>query len=449
MFIAKRNVCTYDLQSPFQQNERRKRHMKIETIAVHGGYSPDPTTKAVAVPIYQTASYAFDNTQHGADLFDLKVAGNIYTRIMNPTNDVLEKRVAELEGGIGALALASGQAAVTYAIQTIAEAGDNIVSASTLYGGTYNLFAHTLPLFGIETRFADAKDPESFGKLIDEKTKAIFIESIGNPLGNITDIEKIAEVAHRHGVPLIVDNTVPSPYLLRPIEYGADIVVHSLTKYLGGHGNSIGGVIVDSGKFPWAEHKTRFKRLNEPDVSYHGVVYTEALGAAAYIGRARVVPLRNTGAALSPFNAFLILQGIETLALRVDRITENAIKIAQFLDKHPKVKWVNYAGLPAHPDHALAKKYLGGRPSGILTFGVQGGSAGGARFQDALKLFTRLVNIGDAKSLACHPASTTHRQLNPAELAKAGVTEDTVRLSIGIEHIDDLIADLEQALAAA
>lgn len=423
--------------------------MRIETIAVHGGYSPDPTTKAVAVPIYQTASYAFDNTQHGADLFDLKVAGNIYTRIMNPTNDVLEKRVAELEGGIGALALASGQAAVTYAIQTIAEAGDNIVSASTLYGGTYNLLAHTLPLFGIETRFADAKDPESFGKLIDEKTKAVFIESIGNPLGNITDIAKIAEVAHRHGVPLIVDNTVPSPYLLRPIEHGADIVVHSLTKYLGGHGNSIGGAIVDSGKFPWAEHKARFKRLNEPDVSYHGVVYTEALGAAAYIGRARVVPLRNTGAALSPFNAFLILQGIETLALRVDRITDNAIRVAQFLDKHPKVKWVNYAGLPEHPDHALAKKYLGGRPSGILTFGVQGGSEGGARFQDALKLFTRLVNIGDAKSLACHPASTTHRQLNEAELAKAGVTVDTVRLSIGIEHIDDLIEDLEQALAAA
>lgn len=423
--------------------------MRLETIAVHGGYSPDPTTKAVAVPIYQTASYAFDNTQHGADLFDLKVAGNIYTRIMNPTNDVLEKRVAELEGGIAALALASGQAAVTYAIQTIAEAGDNIVSASTLYGGTYNLFAHTLPLFGIETRFADAKDPESFGKLIDANTKAVFIESIGNPLGNITDIAKIADVAHRHGVPLIVDNTVASPYLLRPIEHGADIVVHSLTKYLGGHGNSIGGAIVDSGKFPWAKHKERFKRLNEPDVSYHGVVYTEALGTAAYIGRARVVPLRNTGGALSPFNAFLILQGIETLALRVDRITDNAIKIARFLEKHPKVKWVNYAGLPSHPDHALAQKYLGGRPSGILTFGVEGGSAGGARFQDALKLFTRLVNIGDAKSLACHPASTTHRQLNPAELAKAGVTEDTVRLSIGIEHIDDLIADLEQALAAA
>lgn len=423
--------------------------MRLETIAVHGGYSPDPTTKAAAVPIYQTVSYAFDDTQHGADLFDLKVAGNIYTRIMNPTQDVLEKRVAELEGGIAALALASGQAAITYAIQTIAEAGDNIVSASTLYGGTYNLFAHTLPQFGIETRFADYRDPESFGKLIDDKTKAVFVESIGNPLGNITDIEKIAEIAHRHGVPLIVDNTVPSPYLLRPIDFGADIVVHSLTKYLGGHGNSLGGAIVDSGKFPWAEHKQKFKRLNEPDVSYHGVVYTEALGAAAYIGRARVVPLRNTGAAISPFNAFLILQGIETLALRMERITSNTAQIAQFLQKHAKVQWVNYAGLPEHPDHALAQKYLGGRPSGILTFGVKGGLAGGTRFQDALKLFTRLVNIGDAKSLACHPASTTHRQLNPAELVKAGVTEDTVRLSIGIEHIDDLLADLEQALAAA
>ncbi|MBC3908418.1 O-acetylhomoserine aminocarboxypropyltransferase/cysteine synthase family protein [Undibacterium umbellatum] len=423
--------------------------MKLETIAVHGGYTPDPTTRAVAVPIYQTVAYAFDNTQHGADLFDLKVQGNIYSRIMNPTNDVLEKRVAELEGGIAGLALASGQAAITYAIQTIAEAGDNIVSASTLYGGTYNLFAHTLPQFGIETRFADYRDPESFAKLIDGKTKAVFVESIGNPLGNITDIEAIAKVAHRHGVPLIVDNTVPSPYLLRPIEFGADIVVHSLTKYLGGHGNSIGGIIVDSGKFPWAEHKERFKRLNEPDVSYHGVVYTEALGAAAYIGRARVVPLRNTGAALSPFNAFLILQGIETLALRMDRITDNTIKIAHYLDKHPKVKWVNYAGLPEHKDHALAQKYLGGKPSGILTFGLEGGRDAGGRFQDALQLFTRLVNIGDAKSLACHPASTTHRQLNPEELAKAGVTEDTVRLSIGIEHIDDLIADLEQALAAA
>jgi len=425
----------------------RGANLKLETIAVHGGYSPDPTTRAAAVPIYQTVSYAFDNTQHGADLFDLKVPGNIYTRIMNPTQDVLEQRVAALEGGVGALALACGQAAITYAILTIAEAGDNIVSASTLYGGTYNLFAHTLPQFGIETRFADYREPDSFARLIDEKTKAVYVESIGNPLGNITDIEKLAVIAHSHGVPLIVDNTVATPYLLRPFEYGADIVVHSLTKYLGGHGNSIGGVIVDSGKFPWAEHKQRFKRLNEPDVSYHGVVYTEALGAAAYIGRARVVPLRNTGAAISPFNAFLILQGIETLALRLDRITDNTLKAAQFLERHKKVKWVNYAGLPEHRDHALAVRYLGGRPSGVLTFGVEGGREGGARFQDALKLFTRLVNIGDAKSLACHPASTTHRQLNGEELARAGVTEDTVRLSIGIEHIDDLLADLEQALA--
>ena len=422
--------------------------MKLETIAVHGGYSPEPTTKAVAVPIYQTTSYAFDNTQHGADLFDLKVAGNIYTRIMNPTQDVLEKRVAEMEGGIAGLALASGQAAITYAILTIAEAGDNIVSASTLYGGTYNLFAHTLPQYGIEVRFADYREPGAFEKLIDAKTKAVFCESIGNPLGNITDFAKLAEIAHRNGVPLIVDNTVPSPYLCRPFEHGADIVVHSLTKYLGGHGNSIGGVIVDSGKFPWAEHKNKFKRLNEPDVSYHGVVYTEALGPAAFIGRARVVPLRNMGAAISPFNAFLILQGIETVALRMDRICENTVKVAQFLQKHKKVNWVNYAGLPGHKDHALVQRYMGGRASGILTFGVKGGREAGARFQDALKLVVRLVNIGDCKSLACHPASTTHRQLSPEELAKAGVTEETVRLSIGIEHIDDIVADLKQALAA-
>ena len=422
--------------------------MKLETIAVHGGYSPDPTTKAVAVPIYQTSSYAFDDSAHGADLFDLKVAGNIYTRIMNPTTDVLEKRVAELEGGIAGLALASGMAAITYAIMTIAEAGDNIVSASTLYGGTYNLFAHTLPQYGITTRFADYRTPDAFEALIDEKTKAIFCESIGNPLGNITDFEKLADIAHRHGVPLIVDNTGPSPYLCRPIEHGADIVVHSLTKYLGGHGNSIGGIIVDSGKFPWAEHKDRFRRLNEPDVSYHGVVYTEALGAAAYIGRARVVPLRNTGAAISPFNSFLILQGIETLALRMDRICDNALKVANFLLNHPNVAWVNYAGLENHGDKHLVDKYLGGRASGILTFGVKDGRAGGERFQDALKLITRLVNIGDAKSLACHPASTTHRQLSPAELLNAGVSEDMVRLSIGIEHIDDILADLDQALAA-
>jgi O-acetylhomoserine (thiol)-lyase len=425
---------------------------KFETKSVHAGYSPDPTTKAVAVPIYQTAAYAFDSAQHGADLFDLKVPGNIYTRIMNPTQDVLEQRVAALEGGIAALAVASGQAAVTYAIQTIAEAGDNIVASTALYGGTYNLLAHTLPLSGITTRFADHRDPASFEPLIDAKTKAIFVESLGNPQGNVTDIARIAEIAHRHGVPLIVDNTVATPYLLRPIEHGADIVVHSLTKYLGGHGTSIGGVIVDSGKFPWAQHKARFKRLNEPDVSYHGVVYTEALGPAAYIGRARVVPLRNTGAAISPFNAFLILQGIETLALRMDRITENALKVAQFLQQHPKVGWVNFAALPGHPDHALAQKYLGGKASGLLTFGVKSapgeGRAAGARLLDALKLFTRLVNIGDAKSLATHPASTTHRQLSPEELIKAGVPEDAVRLSVGIEHSDDLLADLKQALDA-
>ncbi|MDV3100508.1 O-acetylhomoserine aminocarboxypropyltransferase/cysteine synthase family protein [Burkholderia cenocepacia] len=427
--------------------DQAKPNWRLDTIAVHGGYRPDPTTRAVAVPIYQTVAYAFDDTQHGADLFDLKVQGNIYTRIMNPTTDVLEQRIAALEGGIGALALASGQAAVTYAIQTIAEAGDNIVSASSLYGGTYNLFAHTLPQYGIATRFADPRDPASFEPLIDARTKAIFAESVGNPLGNVTDIAALAAVAHRHGIPLIVDNTVPSPYLLRPFEHGADIVVHSLTKYLGGHGTSLGGAIVDSGKFPWADHADRFKRLNEPDVSYHGVVYTEAFGPAAYIGRARVVPLRNMGAAISPFNAFQILQGIETLALRIERISDNALKIAQHLARHEHVEWVNYAGLPDHPDHPLVARYLSGRAPGILTFGVKGGRDGGAKFQDALKLFTRLVNIGDTKSLATHPASTTHRQLSPTELAKAGVKEETVRLSIGIEHIDDLLADLDQALA--
>ena len=424
--------------------------MKIETLAVHAGYSPDPTTKSVAVPIYQTVAYSFDSAQHGADLFDLKVAGNIYTRIMNPTTDVLEKRVAALEGGIAALAVASGMSAIAYAIQTIAEAGDNIVSASTLYGGTYNLFAHTFPQQGIEVRFADPRDPDSFGKLIDDKTKAVYCESVGNPLGNVTDIAALAKVAHAHGVPLIVDNTVPSPYLMRPIDHGADIVVHSLTKYLAGHGNSVGGAIVDSGKFPWAEHKARFPRLNEPDVSYHGVVYTEALGPAAYIGRARVVPLRNMGAAISPFNAFMILQGIETLALRMDRICNNAMGLATYLSRHPKVEWVRYAGLPDHPDHEIVQRLMGGRASGILSFGLKSQDkdprAAGARFLDALGLFTRLVNIGDCKSLATHPASTTHRQLNPEELAKAGVSENMVRLSIGIEHISDLEADLAQAL---
>lgn len=422
-----------------------------ETLAVHAGYNIDPTTKSAAVPIYQTTSYAFENTQHGADLFDLKVAGNIYTRIMNPTQDVLEKRVAALEGGIAALATASGQAAITYAIQTIAEAGDNIISSATLYGGAYNLLSHTLSQYGIEVRFAEHSDPSGFEKYINDKTKAIYCESIGNPLGNVTDFEQLAEVAHRNGIPLIIDNTVPSPYLCKPIQYGADIVVHSLTKYIGGHGNSIGGIIVDSGKFPWSEHKARFKRLNEPEVSYHGVVYTEALGAAAYIGRARTVPLRNMGAAISPFNAFLILQGLETLPLRMDRTCENALKIAQFLNQHDKVSWVNYSGLPDHENHHLVQKYMGGRASGILTFGVKSkdgdGHAAGGRLQDALQLFTRLVNIGDVKSLACHPASTTHRQLSTAELEQAGVTADTIRLSIGIEHADDLIADLDQALA--
>ena len=423
--------------------------MKPETLAVHAGFDSDPTTRAVVVPLYQTTSYSFDSTQHGADLFDLKVPGNIYTRIMNPTQDVLEKRVAALEGGIAGLALASGMAAVTYSIQTIAEAGDNIVSAATLYGGTYNLFAHTLPQYGIQVRFADYRDPDSFAALIDTKTKAIYCESVGNPLGNITDIEKLADIAHAHGIPLIVDNTVPSPYLWRPFDFGADIVVHALTKYIGGHGTSIAGMIVDSGKFPWAEHKARFRRLNEPDVSYHGVIYTEALGSAAYIGRARVVPLRNMGAAISPFNAFMILQGMETMPLRMDRICENTLKIAEFLKGHNKVSWVNYAGLPDHRDHGLVQKYMGGRASGILSFGVKGGREGGGRFQDALKLFTRLVNIGDNKSLACHPATTSHRQLGPAEMAKAGVSEDMIRLSIGIEHIDDLLADLDKALMAA
>lgn len=420
---------------------------KDETLAIHAGYSPEVTTKAVAVPIYQTTSYAFDNTQHGADLFDLKVQGNIYTRIMNPTTAVLEQRIAALEGGIGALALASGMAAITYAIQTIAEAGDNIASVSTLYGGTYNLFAHTLPKQGIEVRFFDYQNPEALRQIIDDKTKLVFVESIGNPLGNIIDLEVIAKIAHEYGVPVIVDNTVATPALLKPFEFGADIVVHSLTKYIGGHGNSIGGVIVDSGKFPWGKYPERFKALNTPDPSYHGVNYVEVLGEAAFIARARVVPLRNTGAAISPLSVFLILQGLETLNLRMERHTENAIKVAEYLKQHAKVKWVNYAGLSDHPQHHLAQKYVKGKPSAILSFGVQDGLAGGTRFIDALQLFTRLVNIGDAKSLACHPATTTHRQLNAEELKSAGVSEDLVRLSIGIEHVDDLIADLEQALA--
>lgn len=423
--------------------------MKLETLAIHAGFKPDPTTKSVAVPIYQTTSYAFDSTQHGADLFNLKVPGNIYTRITNPTNTVLEERVAALEGGVGSLVLASGMAAVTYSIQAIAQAGDNIVSISKLYGGTYNLFAHTFPRQGLTVKFAPHNDIAALEALIDENTKAVFCESIGNPAGNIVDLEAIAEAAHRHGVPLIVDNTVASPVLCRPFDYGADIVVHALTKYMGGHGTTIAGAIVDSGNFPWAEHKARFPMLNEPDPSYHGVVYTEALGEAAYIGRCRVVPLRNMGAALSPFNSFLILQGIETLALRMERHTENAMAVANYLNEHSQVSWVKYAGLPDHPDYALAQKYMKGKPASILSFGIKGGAAAGARFIDALQMITRLVNIGDAKSLACHPATTTHRQLSAAELENAGVSDDMVRLSIGLEHIDDILADISQALDAS
>lgn len=423
--------------------------MKLETIAVHGGYTPEPTTNAVAVPIYQTTSYAFDDTQHGADLFDLKVQGNIYTRIMNPTTAVLEQRVAEMEGGIGALGLASGMAAITYAVMTIAEAGDNIIATTTLYGGTYNLFAHTLPQYGIDVRFAAPNDIDGMAALIDDKTKMVFCESIGNPAGNVADLQAISDMAHAHGVPVVVDNTVPTPYLCRPFEHGCDIVVHALTKYMGGHGTSIGGVLVDSGKFPWAEHKERFKRLNEPDVSYHGVVYTEALGPAAYIGRARVVPLRNMGAAISPTNSFHILQGIETLPVRMDRHCENALAVAKHLQNKPQVAWVRFAGLDDSEDKALVDKYMGGRASSILSFGINGGREAGARFIDALNLIVRLVNIGDAKSLACHPATTTHRQLSAEELKTAGVTEDLVRLSIGIEHIDDILADIDQALEAA
>lgn len=422
--------------------------MKRETLALHHGYQPD-NQNSVAVPIHQTTSFSFDSAQHAADLFDLKVAGNIYTRIMNPTCDVLEQRIAALEGGIAALAVASGMAAITYTIQTLAQAGDNIISISELYGGTYNLFAHTLPRQGIEVRFVDKDDFSGLEKLIDANTKGVYCESIGNPSGGLVDMAKLAEVAHKHGLPLIVDNTVATPFLWRPIEQGADIVIHSATKYIGGHGTTLGGVIVDSGKFPWAEHAERFPLLNEPDVSYHGVSYTRDVGAAAFITRARVVPLRNMGAALSAQAAWNLIQGLETLALRIERVCENTQKIAEFLKNHPQVSWINYAGLPDHADHALAQKYMQGQASGILSFGIQGGKEAAIKFYDALQLFNRLVNIGDAKSCSSIPAATTHRQLNAEELAKAGVTEDMVRLSVGIEHIDDLLADITQALAAA
>lgn len=423
--------------------------MKLESLALHHGYESEATTKSAAVPIYQTTSYTFDNTQHGADLFDLKVPGNIYTRIMNPTTAVLEQRIAEMEGGIGALAVASGMSAITYSIQCLTRAGDNIVSTSQLYGGTYNLFAHTFPQQGIDVRMCSHDDFEKMESLIDDKTRALFCESIGNPAGNIVDIKKLAEIAHRHGIPVIVDNTVATPYICQPFKLGADIVVHSLTKYIGGHGVAIGGAIVDSGKFDWAVNKERFPLFNEPDPSYHGVVYTEALGPAAFIGRCRVVPLRNTGAAMSPHNAFLILQGLETLGLRMERHCKNAEKVAGHLASHPKITWVNYAALPHSPYYENCHNICGGRASGILSFGIKGGAEAGARFIDALEMILRLVNIGDAKSLACHPASTTHRQLNPEELAEAGVSEELVRISVGIEHIDDIIADIDQALEKA
>jgi O-acetylhomoserine (thiol)-lyase len=423
--------------------------MHDETIALHTGYEPDPTTKAVAVPIYQTVAYEFDNAQHGADLFNLEVLGNIYTRIMNPTTDVLEQRVAALEGGVAALGLSSGSAATTYAILTIARAGQNIVTVPLLYGGTYTLFRHMLPDLGIDVRFATDDSPDALEALIDENTRAVFCESIGNPAGNLPDLEAIAEMAHRHGVPVIVDNTVATPHLIKPIQWGCDIVVHSLTKYMGGHGTTLGGVIVDGGIFDWTAEPDRWPNLTQPEPAYHGVVYTEAFGPAAYIGRVRTVPLRNTGAAMAPTSAWQLMQGIETLALRMDRHVENAQRVAEFLDGHERVTWVEYAGLPSSRYHAMAQKYTNGRPSALLSFGIEGGFEAGRRFYDALELFTRLVNIGDTKSLAAHPASTTHRQLSSEELGTAGVTPDMIRLCIGIEHIDDILADLEQALKAS
>ncbi|GAD88074.1 MULTISPECIES: O-acetylhomoserine aminocarboxypropyltransferase/cysteine synthase family protein [Vibrio] len=420
--------------------------MKDETLAIHHGYETDPTTKSCATPIYQTVAYEFDDAQHGADLFDLAVPGNIYTRIMNPTNDVLEKRMAALEGGIAGLAVSAGSSAIHYAVLTLAQAGDNIVSTPQLYGGTYTLFAHMFPSLGIQVKFAADDKPETLAALIDDKTKAVYCESIGNPAGNIVDIEGIATAAHAKGVPVIVDNTVATPAVCKPIQYGADIVVHSLTKYVGGHGTTLGGMIIDSGKFPWAEHKERFAVLNQPEPSYHGVVYAEAFGEAAFIGRARTVPLRNTGSALSPMNAFMLMQGLETLSLRMERHCENAIKVATYLQNHPKVSWVSYAGLPDSPFYELAQKYMQGKPSSILSFGLKDGYEAGVKFYDALQIFKRLVNIGDAKSLACHPASTTHRQLTEQEQKNAGVAPEMIRLSVGIEHIDDILADLEQAL---
>jgi O-acetylhomoserine (thiol)-lyase len=423
--------------------------MKNETVAVHGGYETDPTTKAVAVPIYQTVAYEFDSADHGAALFNLEAEGYRYSRISNPTTAVLERRVAALEGGAEALCVATGQAALNYAVLNLGSLGCNIVSVPQLYGTTYSLFAHILPSQGITVRFAESDSPEAIKKLIDDDTRAIFCESVGNPASNICDIEALAAVAARHGVPLLVDNTVATPILLRPIDYGADIVVHSLTKFMGGHGTTMGGAIIDSGKFDWKANARRFPMFNQPDASYHGLVYTEHFGAAAYVARCRSVYQRATGAVLSPLSSFLLLQGIETVALRVERHVENARRVAEFLRQHPRVEWVNYAGFADNPYHGLARKYLGGRACSLLTFGIAGGVAAGKNFYDALNLFKRLVNMGDAKSLACHPASTTHRQMSAEEQGKAGVRPEMIRLSVGIEHIDDIIADLDQALAAS
>ena len=423
--------------------------MKRETIAVHGGYEVDPTTKAVAVPIYQTVSYAFDSADHAAALFNLEAEGYRYTRISNPTTAVLEKRVAALEGGLAAQCVSSGQSAVYYAVLNVTELGTNIVSIPQLYGTTHSLFAHLLPSQGVCVRFATSDRAEAMERLIDDKTRAIYCESVGNPAGNICDIEKLAKMAHRHGIPLIVDNTVASPILLRPIEHGADIVLHSLTKFLGGHGTTIGGAIIDSGNFPWAEHASRFPMFNQPDPSYHGMVYTEHYGRTAFIGRCRSVYQRTTGAVMSPLSAFLLLQGVETVALRLDRHVENGRKVAEFLRDDPRVAWINYAGFPESPYHAMAEKYLGGRACSLMTVGLKGGFDAAVKFHDALKLITRLVNLGDAKSLACHPASTTHRQMPPEAQLNAGVRPEMIRLSIGIEHSDDIIADLDQALNAA
>jgi O-acetylhomoserine (thiol)-lyase len=421
--------------------------MKAETISIHGGYHADPTTKAVAVPIYQTVAYAFDSAEHGAALFNLEVEGNIYTRLGNPTNAVLEQRLAALESGMGALTVASGAAAINYAILAICDAGDNIISLPHLYGATYTLFAHIFPRQGIEVRFAASDDPADVASLADERTRAVFCESVSNPAATVADIAALAKVTSRLGVPLIVDNTIATPILMRPIEHGADIVLHSLTKFIGGHGTTLGGAIVDSGRFPWVKHRQRFARMSEPEPAYHGVVYTEHYGALAYLGRCRTVCLRNTGATLSPIAAFLLLQGLETLALRVERQVENAYKVADYLRGHPAVEWVNYLGFPDNPYHDLAQRYLGGRCTSLLTFGVKGGFEAGREVFNQLRMFTRLVNLGDAKSLATHPASTTHRQLTPEELMQVGVTPEMIRLSIGIEHIDDIVDDLDQALA--